>query len=181
MVVENGCVKFTCTYKAKCIFFSSRCFASVYLESQSPRSSKYSNSPYKKKQTNNLLRQISSRVPLYQNILKNIFLSYPSRFCIFESKTATVWQSHIKPFPQQQILYSSKLKDTADNDFKFEENGGKCSSRVENSVGKGEIAQYDQFLLFPQCFQKTCIANMANKALFGKVVFLSNTFKLRKI
>ena len=25
---------------------------------------------------------------------------------------------------------------------------------VENIVGKGEIARYEQFLLFPQCFQK---------------------------
>ena len=25
---------------------------------------------------------------------------------------------------------------------------------VENIVGKGEIACYEQFLLFPQCFQK---------------------------
>ena len=27
---------------------------------------------------------------------------------------------------------------------------------VENTVGKGEIACYEQFLLFPQCFQKAC-------------------------
>ena len=27
--------------------------------------------------------------------------------------------------------------------------------RVENTVGKGEIACYKQFLLFPQCFQMT--------------------------
>ena len=27
---------------------------------------------------------------------------------------------------------------------------------VENTVGKGEIAQYKQFLFFPQCFQKAC-------------------------
>ena len=26
---------------------------------------------------------------------------------------------------------------------------------VENTMGKGEIARYEQFLLFPQCFQKT--------------------------
>ena len=30
------------------------------------------------------------------------------------------------------------------------------SKWVENTVGKGEIAQYEQFLIFPQCFQKTC-------------------------
>ena len=25
-----------------------------------------------------------------------------------------------------------------------------------NTLGKGEIARYEQFLLFPQCFQKAC-------------------------
>ena len=29
---------------------------------------------------------------------------------------------------------------------------------VENIVGKGEIARYEQFLLFPHCFQKACDA-----------------------
>ena len=29
----------------------------------------------------------------------------------------------------------------------------------ENTVGKGEIACYEQFLLFLQCFQKTCTAD----------------------
>ena len=28
--------------------------------------------------------------------------------------------------------------------------------KVENTVGKGEIARYEQFLLFPQCFEKAC-------------------------
>ena len=33
------------------------------------------------------------------------------------------------------------------------------SERVENSVGKGEIACYEQFFLFPQSFQKTFTAD----------------------
>ena len=32
----------------------------------------------------------------------------------------------------------------------------KFSKLVENTVGKGEIARYEQFVLFPQCFQKAC-------------------------
>ena len=64
------------------------------------------------------------------------------------------------PFPKQQILDSSKLKEFADNNFEFGENGRKYSNRVENTVGKGEIAHYEQFLLFPQCFQKNCTAEM---------------------
>ena len=49
-----------------------------------------------------------------------------------------------------------KLKEFADDNLKFEENGRKLSKQVENTVGKGEIARYEQFLLFPQCFQKAC-------------------------
>ena len=48
--------------------------------------------------------------------------------------------------------------------FKFDENSRKFSKQVENTVGKqventvgkGEIDRYEQFLLFPQCFQKAC-------------------------
>ena len=50
----------------------------------------------------------------------------------------------------------SNLKEFADNKFKFDENGRKFSKWLENTVRKGEIARYEQFLLYPQCFQKTC-------------------------
>ena len=30
---------------------------------------------------------------------------------------------------------------------------------VENIVGKEEIARYEQFLLFPQCFQKLSVVD----------------------
>ena len=44
--------------------------------------------------------------------------------------------------------------------FEFDENCAKFSKRIENTVRKGEIPRYKQFLLFSQCFQKTCFANM---------------------
>ena len=50
----------------------------------------------------------------------------------------------------------NQQKEFADDNFKFDENGTDFSKWVENTVGKGEIARYEQFLLFPQCFQKTC-------------------------
>ena len=62
----------------------------------------------------------------------------------------------LKAITRQQILDSSKLKEFADSNFKFEENGRKLSKHVENTVGKGEIARYEQFLFFSQCFQKAC-------------------------
>ena len=62
---------------------------------------------------------------------------------------------------QLQIAYQPfpKLKEFADDNFKFDKNGRKLSKWVENTVGKGEIARNEQFLLFPQCFQNTCSAN----------------------
>ena len=60
------------------------------------------------------------------------------------------------PITRRQILDSSKLKEFADDNFKFDKNERKLSEQVENTVGKGEIARYEQFLLFPQCFQKAC-------------------------
>ena len=35
-----------------------------------------------------------------------------------------------------------------------------CPKKVENTVRKGDIARNEQFLLFPQGFQKTSTANM---------------------
>ena len=58
------------------------------------------------------------------------------------------------PFPKRQILDSSKLKLFADNNINFDENGKKFPKRIEDTVGKGEIACYKEFLLFPKCFQK---------------------------
>ena len=62
---------------------------------------------------------------------------------------------------RRQILDSSKLKEFADDNFKFDGNGTKLSKEVENTVEKGEIARYEQYLLFPQCFQKACFPGVS--------------------
>ena len=64
--------------------------------------------------------------------------------------------SLLNPLPDNKILDWSKLKQSADDNFEFDVNSRKFSKLVENTVGKGEIARYEQFLLFPQCFQKVC-------------------------
>ena len=51
--------------------------------------------------------------------------------------------------PDDNILDWSKLNQFADDNFKFDENRRNFSKRVENTVGKREIARYEQFLLFP--------------------------------
>ena len=48
---------------------------------------------------------------------------------------------------------SSKLKEFAEDNFSCDENDRKFSKWVE-TLGKGEIARYEYFLLFSQCFQK---------------------------
>ena len=64
----------------------------------------------------------------------------------------------LNPFPNDKIL-TSKQKDFAEDNFKFDENGRKFFEWVENTVGNGEIARFEQFLLFPQCFKKTSTAD----------------------
>ena len=67
------------------------------------------------------------------------------------------WKSSfnaIQPFPNQKILNSSTLKESADDNFKFDENGRKFSKQVENTARKGEIARFEQFLLFSPLFLK---------------------------
>ena len=75
----------------------------------------------------------------------------------FVSVSISGW--NFQRFPKRQILESSKLKLSADGKFKFDENGRKFPKKVENTVGNGEIARYEQFLLFPQCFQNTSTAD----------------------
>ena len=67
--------------------------------------------------------------------------------------------------PKRQLLDSSKMKEFADDNFELDKNGRKFSKRVENTVGKGEIARYEQFLLFPQCLQKACSADTLKPGL----------------
>ena len=60
---------------------------------------------------------------------------------------------------------------------------------VENIVGKGEIADYEQFFLFPQCFQRLLVQPRKNQGLFEKglspeqawpKIFLVQTFKIKE-
>ena len=67
-------------------------------------------------------------------------------WCISSPFNSTKWQN----------LASSKLREFSDNNS---ENGAKFSKWVENAVEKGTKAQYMQFPLFPQEFQKTCTAD----------------------
>ena len=66
---------------------------------------------------------------------------------------------HVLSLSKWTILDSSKLKEFAYDNFEFAKHDRKFSKRVENSVGKGEIAHDEKFLLFPHWFLKTCTAH----------------------
>ena len=62
----------------------------------------------------------------------------------------------------------SQTKESAENNFRLDETGRKFSKWVRDTTEVGEIAHYEQFLLFQLCFQKTCTAKMKNQGLSGK-------------
>ena len=62
-----------------------------------------------------------------------------------------------------------RIKEFADDNFNLDENGEKFSKRTENTVGKGEIAHRELFLLFLLCFQKTLFCRLVKtRACLGK-------------
>ena len=84
----------------------------------------------------------------------------------------------LNPLPDDKILDRSNLNQSAGNNFKFDENSRKFSKRVENTVGKGEIARYEQFLLFALCFQKTSFLEVSKGVVVWEWVnpFPNNKF-----
>ena len=78
----------------------------------------------------------------------------------------SIWTSKI--LSSGNGLNSSKLKKLAEDNFKCKENGRKFFKQVENTERKGEIAHYEQFFLFPQCFQKLVLQTHRNQGLFRK-------------
>ena len=67
--------------------------------------------------------------------------------------TTNQWK-HLLQYVKQGLTLSQTER-VADDNFKGDENFGVLSKRVDNTLGKGKIARYEQFLLSPQCFQKT--------------------------
>ena len=78
-------------------------------------------------------------------------------------------------------LDSSKLKEFAEDNCKFNENGRNFSKRVENTVGKGAIAPYKQFLLFQHCFKCLKMRTHKNQGLFGKELNLATLVPLNPL
>ena len=66
----------------------------------------------------------------------------------------TIHAQLVEFFTKQQTLDFTKSKELAENDFKFNKIGSKFSKWVENTVGKGEIAESRTISPFPTVFSK---------------------------
>ena len=90
------------------------------------------------------------------------------------------YQSYSAPpgWLNRQTLHSCKLQEFADDNFKLDENGRKFAKKVGNTVGKGEIARYEQFLLSHIVFKRIVLQTCKNQALFGKglTLFLERNY-----
>ena len=73
-------------------------------------------------------------------------------------------------FTKRQILDSSKLKEFADDNFKFDENGRKFLKPVENTVGKRRNCSFSHSVFKTQVMQTHKI-----QGLFGKGLTLYQT------
>ena len=60
----------------------------------------------------------------------------------------------INPLPDDKILDWSKLKQSADDNFKLDENSRKFSKQVENTVGKGRNCALRAISPFSTAFSK---------------------------
>ena len=76
----------------------------------------------------------------------NLFHSNESEILSYSEKVNSV--------PNDKILDWSKLKAFADDKIKVLKMMIFVFDRIENDVGKGEIAGYQHFLLFAQCFYR---------------------------
>ena len=74
----------------------------------------------------------------------------------------------LNPFPNNFISEWSKLKEFADDIFKFVENSRKFSKPVQNTEGKREIARYEQFLLSHSVFRRCVQQSRKHQSFFGK-------------
>ena len=62
----------------------------------------------------------------------------------------------------------SLLKEFAEDNSKCDENGRRFSKQVENTVGKGEIARWEQFSFFHSVFKRLVLQTCKNQGLFWK-------------
>ena len=89
---------------------------------------------------------------------------------VFEKPSIT---SLFNPLPDEKILDWFKLKHSADDNIEFDLNSRKFSKLVENTVGKGEIALYEQFSFSHSVFKRFVSQGHQKVSLCGNGLTLS--------
>ena len=86
---------------------------------------------------------------------RNAFHTTEISYFITSNDRLKIFHSQLKPFLKRVILHFTKLREFADDKNKFDDNSEKISNSGENSVIKGEIARYEQFIsCFPVGYRK---------------------------
>ena len=81
----------------------------------------------------------------------------------------TIKLLNTQPFPERQILHSSKLKEFADDNSEFDENGRKFSIWVKKLCGKRRNCSLKAISPFPHSvFKRLVLQTRQNQGLFGK-------------
>ena len=75
----------------------------------------------------------------------------------------------LNSLPNDKFSDCSKLKAFADNKLNLPKKLNLSLESVENIVGKAENADYQHFILFPQCFQKASILGSLKVRIANKI------------
>ena len=82
---------------------------------------------------------------------------------------------------KRQILDFSKLKEFADDNSKFDENGRKFSTRVDNTVEKEKLRIMSNFSFSCSVFERLVLQTCKNQRLLGKrLIYYPDFYHLRK-
>ena len=84
----------------------------------------------------------------------NQFVIVSFSFFFLDLHVLKDFEKDLSPLPHMPILGSSNSEANKNMISKIWTNSVQLFERIENIIGKGEIAPYERFLLFPQCFQK---------------------------
>ena len=68
------------------------------------------------------------------------------------------------------------MKEFADDNFKFDKKGSKLSKWVENNVGKGEIARYENFSFSHSVFKRLVSQGLQKVSLCGNGLNVTEMF-----
>ena len=102
---------------------------------------------------------VMSNFSFFHNILKSCLVLMRQNEYLWSKGLTFSKTTDFRPF---------QIKEFAQDNFQFGDNGRKFSKWVENTVEKREIAHYEQFLLFPVFSNDLYCRHLKTRACLGK-------------